>query len=126
VRTKQVILVRRDLNMSAGKAAAQVGHGAIMFLHDHVRFNRPLSRPQIEWLYGELRGDPAFIHGGMKKVVLAVADLKEMLAVAEFGLGCGLEVHLVHDEGLNCTTVCAIGPDEEKNIDPVTDHLELY
>lgn len=36
---RQVILVRRDLNMSPGKLAAQVAHGSMAFITNYISYN---------------------------------------------------------------------------------------
>ena len=61
---KQVILVRKDLKMSTGKTAAQCAHASTEAIFKS-------SQPNIK----EWRSQ------GMKKVVLKVADKKELLDV---------------------------------------------
>src|SRR5579863_7094883 len=128
--TKQVILVRKDLNMSIGKTAAQVGHASMLFLVDkfmnHSTVNKfhHFSVPEFNWLFPiEFDQDKNWIYGGMKKVVLGVSDLKELLALIDFADKLGLYTNVVHDEGLDCITCGSIGPDYESNINPVTNHL---
>jgi peptidyl-tRNA hydrolase len=124
--TKQVILVRQDLNMPAGKAAAQVGHAAMLFIIERLRTNTPFTEAQIEWMFKEKLDDPNWNYGGMKKIVLAVKDLPELLKTLDFAQTLGLECHMVHDEGLDCITCGAIGPTFEDEMNVVTDHLRLY
>ena len=48
---RQVIIARKDLNMSAGKLAAQVSHASMAFLTNHIRdcyCNRGIERCHIE------------------------------------------------------------------------------
>jgi PTH2 family peptidyl-tRNA hydrolase len=132
---KQVILVRNDLKMSPGKAAAQVGHAAILFMvHDlHTATDQqksvyPLMR-ETQWMYGNgpinaTRGQIAY--GGMKKIVLGVQDLDELSNLHWKAKEAGIKVYNVFDEGVNDITACAIGPDYAYKIDPITGSLALY
>lgn len=131
--TKMCILVRRDLNMSAGKAAAQVGHASMLFLlkkhikHDVVSKYRHFNKGEFDWCFPtEFTHHKDWIYGGMKKVVLGVDSLTELLEIIEFADKLKLENNIVHDEGLACITCGAIGPDFDEKIDPVTNHLKLY
>ena len=40
---KQIIIARKDLNMSSGKLAAQVSHGSMAFLNWFIRNNTDLD-----------------------------------------------------------------------------------
>lgn len=135
---KQVILVRDDLNMSPGKAAAQVGHAAILFMIDAVEkasFNNRDVRFNVSELRWMFDNGPIVKHGaveewtsygGMKKIVLAVKDLTELHTLQFAAKSAGLKVFTVFDEGLNEITACAIGPDFSVAIDTITGDLPLY
>jgi PTH2 family peptidyl-tRNA hydrolase len=131
--TKQVILVRKDLNMSIGKTSAQVGHASMLFLiKKFTSSNLPVSKvinfskSENFWCFpNEFNTNKDWIYGGMKKVVLGVEDLNELLTVIEFADKLGLENNIIHDEGLDCITCGAIGPDYDRLIDPITNHLKL-
>lgn len=122
---KQVILVRKDLNMNIGKTASQVAHAAMLFTLYHMKNNIPFTSTQLDWMFQEVRKDPNWTWGGMKKVVLGVEDAKEMLLLVDFAQQYGIEAYFVVDETLNCITAAAIGPDLSEKIDKVTDHLKL-
>jgi peptidyl-tRNA hydrolase, PTH2 family len=133
---KQVILVRNDLKMSPGKAAAQVGHAAILFmvhdLHtatDQSKFVCPTIR-ETQWMFGNgpipNHSGQSIAYGGMKKIVLGVEDLDELWALHWDAKDAGLKVFNVFDEGVNDITACAIGPDYSDDIDKITGHLDLY
>jgi len=111
---KQVILVRKDLKMSKGKAAAQVAHGAVEAV---LKSDKNLVS---KW-----RGE------GMKKVTLSVNSEKELYKYLQIAKDYGLITALIRDAGRteiapNSPTVLAIGPDYEKKIDQVTDELSMY
>jgi PTH2 family peptidyl-tRNA hydrolase len=110
---KQVILVRQDLKLPKGKLAAQVSHASVGAL---------------------LKSSKAAIADwkdqGMKKVVLKVKDLDELVKYKEMAEDAGLECALITDAGKTVvepgTVTClGIGPDEETAIDKVTGKLKM-
>jgi peptidyl-tRNA hydrolase len=111
--------------MSIGKTAAQAGHAAIMFLVHHLTYNIPFSKVQMDWLFEEKLKNSEWNYGGMRKIVLAVNDLQELLQLVNFAQQIDIEAHLVFDEGLDCITCASLGPDAADKIDIVTDHLTL-
>ena len=110
---KQVILVRQDLKLQKGKLSVQVAHASTAALlksdKDDVK----------EWQ-----------QEGMKKIVLKVKDLDELLRYKQL-LDDGLVVTaLITDAGLTAippgTTTClGAGPDDEDKIDMVTGSLRM-
>ena len=112
---KQVIVVRTDLDMGKGKIAAQVGHGCVLGA-EHVRKSNP--EWFSEWWMGQ------------EKVVLKVANLKELEQIIqdalEFGLPCSGISDAGHTQLPSGTVTCAsIGPAPEEKIDKITGDLQL-
>ncbi len=110
---KQVILVRVDLKMPKGKLAAQVAHASV----DAV--GKTDRRTLDEWKAG-----------GSKKVVLKVADEKELLDFENIARTAGIKAALIRDAGRTVlepgTITClAIGPDYESRIDRITGSLKV-
>ena len=110
---KQVILIRKDLKMPPGKLAAQVAHASV----DAV-------------LCSDRRKVDNWLADGAKKVVLKVADLRELKKYAKLASKAGLVVSVIKDAGhtyfKNPTVTCAgIGPDGESVIDTVTGELKM-
>lgn len=110
---KQVILVREDLKLDKGKMAAQVAHASVE---------------------AALRSDKDIIKNwrdkGMKKVVLKVKNKEELFKYKEIAKSNNLKTALITDAGRTAVepgtkTCLAIGPDEEKKIDDVTDSLKM-
>lgn len=110
---KQVILVRTDLKLPKGKLAAQVAHASV----DAV-----------------LKSGASLIRNwrstGMKKVVLKVNDLEELLKFEKEAKTHDLITALIKDAGLTTVspgtiTCLAIGPDAELKIDKVTECLKI-
>jgi PTH2 family peptidyl-tRNA hydrolase len=113
---KMVILARKDLDLSKGKLAAQVGHAAVECT---LKAQRYAKEALAEWL-----------DGGQMKAVLKVAterDFHELKLAAE---RAGLCTALIKDAGHTeippgTITVLGIGPGPESVIDKVTGHLSL-
>jgi len=112
---KQVIVVRTDLDMGKGKIAAQVGHACVLGA-EHVRKSNP------EWF--------SVWWVGQEKIVLKVANLKELEQVKQDAIEFDLPWSEVTDAGhtqiASGTTTCiSIGPAPEEKIDKITGDLKL-
>jgi PTH2 family peptidyl-tRNA hydrolase len=110
---KQVILVRDDLKLPKGKLAVQVAHASV----DAVLKS---SKSVVDDWRSE----------GMKKVVLKVADEKELRKFMILAKNEGFKVALIQDAGLTTvapgTVTClGVGPDEEKKLDSIFGKLKL-
>lgn len=111
---KQIIVVREDLLMPAGKLAAQVAHASVS--------NVLTSAPEDIHLW---------MRTGQAKSVLGVGSLKGLQKYARLAQEAGLVVRIITDEGRTVfaeptVTCCAIGPAPEELIDAVTGKLRLY
>lgn len=123
---KQVIVVRKDLNMRKGKIAAQSAHasmGAILNLSttENNKIVVDISSSAVnEWLTGRFT-----------KICLSVDSEEELLEIYQSAIDNGLNVKLITDAGLTefngvpTKTCLAIGPDQPEKIDPITRHLKL-
>ena len=110
---KQVILCRMDLKIPKGKLAVQCAHASV-----EAVLNSPKERVHEWW------------NEGMKKVVLKVADLKELQKYQREAQKQGLKTAIITDAGKTffdkpTITCAAIGPDEEEKIDKITRHLKI-
>lgn len=126
--TKQVIVMRKDLNMRKGKMVAQGAHASMAFItrrlapccsrSDAVKFR--LTDAEKEWL-----------NESFTKICVSVNSEEELLAIKADADTAGLECHLIQDNGLTefggipTYTCLAIGPDESAWIDVITGHLSL-
>lgn len=122
---KQVLVLRKDLNMRKGKMVAQGAHAAIDAILGlaHREGNNlvvPLDARTEPWLCGRF-----------KKVCVSVSSEAELLAVHEKAKAAGLITALIKDAGLTefggvpTFTAVAVGPDEGTKIDAVTGGLPL-
>lgn len=118
--TKQVIVMRKDLNMRKGKMVAQGSHASIAFLTKRLKSKEPLTEAQNHWL------ENSFV-----KICVSVDSEQSLLEVYEKATSLGLECHLITDNGqtefsgIPTRTCLAIGPDWVEKIDPVTENLRL-
>lgn len=130
---KQIIIARKDLNMSPGKLAAQVSHGSMAFLTNLIRNSSYTSRitngmlaefdetPQPDW--SETAGyeftymfEPGlyeqWLDGAFTKCVLQAKNRNQLLKAKEIaesiGLKEGEDFWLVRD---NCRT--ELEPEDE-------------
>jgi PTH2 family peptidyl-tRNA hydrolase len=139
---KQVIVVRKDLKMNVGKAAAQISHASMAPLTNRLRaddIGMPLQEEsdvtlRITFVGGNPH-DEAFlgwVRGQFAKVVLGVdteEELREIIAAAE---AAGVPHVAIVDEGRTAfhgvpTLTCvSFGPTYPEFLDNLTGHLKLY
>ncbi|MEK6874178.1 MAG: peptidyl-tRNA hydrolase Pth2 [Nanoarchaeota archaeon] len=110
---KQVIVVRMDLRLSKGKMAAQVSHASVEAMLKSHKDDIKTWRDQ-----------------GMKKIVLRVKDLKELLTIKQKAEDSNLITALITDAGYTeimpgTVTCLGIGPDIEERIDTITKVLKM-
>jgi peptidyl-tRNA hydrolase, PTH2 family len=126
---KQIILIRRDLNMRRGKEIAQGSHASMAFLVNRMR---KLSGLDTEVALSLRPAELVWITQGMAKVCLKVNSEEELLACHAKATESGIEAHLIRDSGrtefngVPTLTACAIGPDDPDRIDLITGDLKLY
>lgn len=110
---KQVILLRTDLKMPWGKACVQCSHAAVDCA-----------------LKSDKRKMGLWYDSGMKKIVLKVADLRELKKFKRLADEEGLTNCVIKDAGKTVfnkpTITClGIGPDSEEKIDKITGNLKM-
>ena len=111
-----VFVARKDLKLSAGKLAAQVGHATAECIMSAERKEpRMLDR---------------YMRQGQRKVVCQVSDEKSLREVFAVAKGAGLVTSLIKDAGHTeippgTLTVVGIGPGSRDEIDAITGSLSL-
>ncbi len=132
---KQVLVIRKDLNMRKGKMIVQGAHASIMAIGavlealnnkgSGLQDDAPLLRMDNTLNINEwLRGD-------QKKVCVSVSSESELLAIyaaaEEKGLPCALvrDLGLTEFGGVATYTAVAIGPDVDAKVDVITGALPL-
>lgn len=111
---KQVLVMRKDLHMSAGKLAAQAAHASIG-AYDHA------DKEHIDIWKRE----------GVTKVVLSVSSEAKLLAIYKQAVAAYLPCVIIADEGRTevdpgSITGVGIGPALAKDIDKITGSLKLW
>lgn len=122
---KQVIVMRKDLNMRRGKQMAQASHASMLFIIKAIEACSQvfdiLSDVQIEWMFNDV----------FTKIVVGVDDEISLIQIAARAEELGVACHEVHDRGLTefhgvrTFTCLALGPDYSSKIDPITKDLTL-
>lgn len=112
---KQIIVMRKDLNMGRGKEIAQGAHASMKATLLHI------EDPRVqEWLSGKFT-----------KIAVGVNSEEELLAILEKARTAGIIAELCTDAGLTVfdgvpTNTCiAVGPDTHDNLLPITGGLKL-
>jgi PTH2 family peptidyl-tRNA hydrolase len=112
---KQIIVMRKDLNMKPGKMCAQAAHASMKATLLHM------EDPRVkEWLAGKFT-----------KIAVGVNSEEELLDVLERARAAGIIAELCTDAGLTVfdgvpTNTCiAVGPDTHENLQPITGDLKL-
>jgi PTH2 family peptidyl-tRNA hydrolase len=137
---KQVIIMRKDLNMRKGKMIAQGSHSSMKIFFDRMRqsVSYPFSSmgdDVTEVVTYELENVTPemieWIEGAFTKIVLGVNSLEELLAIKDKAEEAELPVALIEDNGwtefggIKTITCIAIGPDDSEKIDKITKDLKL-
>jgi PTH2 family peptidyl-tRNA hydrolase len=123
---KQVIVMRKDLNMRKGKMIAQGAHASLKVFTDRRRdvdeetFAIALTPAMAAWLTGRFT-----------KVCVSVTSEAELDAVVERARAANIPVALIVDSGKTefhgqpTKTCCAVGPAWSDEVDAITGELPL-
>lgn len=142
---KQIIIARRDLNMSPGKLAAQVSHGSMAFLTWAIRNNcsQWFSNDDTTYYTSELTFDKdlyeQWINGEFTKCVLQAKNKNQLLKAKtmaeEMGMKEGVDFWLIRDnchtelepeEDGRTLTVIGFKPMDSEIIDKIGKKYHLY
>lgn len=141
--TKQVIVIRKDLNMRTGKAIAQGSHASMAFLTKNGRMGHDVEygacdyheysfinkHSDMEQHYEEI---DHWLNHSFRKIVCYVESEQELIDLHEAALAKGLLSHLVEDNGatefngVKTKTAIAIGPHWDDKFLDITNNLRLY
>jgi PTH2 family peptidyl-tRNA hydrolase len=122
---KQVIVLRKDLNMRKGKMVAQGAHASMaailkLAIREGDRLLIPLDERIEPWLLGRFT-----------KICVSVNSEDELLAIHEKSLAAGVLTSLILDSGVTefggvpTNTAVAVGPDHASKVDAITGELPL-
>ncbi len=140
-KSKQMIVMRRDLKMRKGKIAAQAGHACVeatlIALAREGRLGQVRVTPDENWIYLDDEGSAPtplsdWFEAGVAKVCVYVDSEEELLDLARRGRELGFAVALIRDAGHTefhgepTYTCLAFEPLSSEQIDPLTGELPLY
>lgn len=128
--TKQVIVIRKDLNMRKGKIAAQAAHASMKIFFDRMTlisssYNDNTYELHINDIMDEWK------NGLFTKICVYVNSEEELIDIYNKAIDVNLPVSLIVDSGLTefngipTKTCVAIGPSKKEWIDEITKHLPL-
>ena len=114
---KQVLVFRKDLQMSKGKIAAQAGHAAVSSAQDAFVHHKKWWEA---WLYERQR-----------KIAVKVESEKDLHELEKAAGQLGLPHALIIDRGLTqipegTVTCLGIGPAPAGMVDRLTGNLQLF
>lgn len=130
---KQVIVMRKDLNMRKGKMVAQGSHASMKAVIDWGNFED--TKTGLDFCISDIDQNEALVEwleGRFTKVCVSVDSEEELMDVYNNAVAAGIKcVSLITDAGLTefngvpTVTCCAIGPAYPSEINPITGHLKL-
>jgi peptidyl-tRNA hydrolase, PTH2 family len=110
------LVIRGELRLTAGKAAVQAAHAAVMLVQQAERHP---SRALAEWL-----------REGQKKIALVVPTLTDLEELERRARSRGIPTVWVEDAGFTevapgTRTCLGLGPAVASELDPITGPLDL-
>lgn len=137
-RSKQIIVIRKDLNMRKGKIAAMAAHGSLGVFLSLMKLESSICLPvfgvERENYYISIDMNSAlrdWLNGMFTKICCYVNSEEELLELEKKCIEKGIIHNLVVDAGLTefngiqTKTCLVIGPDWNEKIDEITGKLKL-
>lgn len=140
MKSKQVIVLRKDLNMRKGKMVAQGAHASMKVILDMMTGQGGIKYFSSGGQVGEItkylkfEGGTAindWITGLFTKVCVSVDSEEELISIYDKAKEKGIPCSIIEDAGLTefngipTKTAVAIGPAWSEEIDEITGHLKL-
>lgn len=132
---KQVIVMRKDLNMRKGKMCAQAAHSSMKVFFDRMKHQREsgtiLDQNSLNYELNVTLEMKEWIDGIFTKICVSVDSEQELIDIYNKAKEANLPCSLIEDNGLTefngikTKTCCAIGPAQSEEIDKITGHLKL-
>lgn len=145
---KQLIIARKDLNMSAGKLAVQVSHASEAFLikkiKEHIRYNFDTDEYETKFLIFDKETYEDWIDDIYKKIVCAAKNKNDLLKVVDVASQLGLkenndfwiikdhcltelEAEEVNENGESVTITCiGFRPLDDETCNKLSKKYQLY
>jgi PTH2 family peptidyl-tRNA hydrolase len=133
MKTKQIIIIRKDLNMRKGKMVAQGAHASMACIFNYMKqvgFSGTQGNGDGSFLLVAPEAMTAWINGRFTKICVYVNSEKELVDLYNKAKDEGLPCSLIKDAGLTefkepTLTAVGIGPAKEKEVDAITGTLPL-
>ena len=139
---KQVIIIRKDLNMRKGKIAAQCCHASMKVLLDRMKRERGVIIPEdeddvmIPIIKRSLKLEEAgfinqWLEGSFAKIVVSCDSWEELMSIQLKANEAKIPAALITDAGVTefngvpTVTCLAIGPHSSEEINKITGNLKL-
>ncbi len=137
---KQVIVIRKDLNMRKGKMCAQAAHASMKVLLDQMIFGDvsvswpPAPYPhfiEMSMIIPKNSCLYEWLSGAFTKITVSVDSEEELLELKQKAEDAGMLCALITDAGKTefrgepTNTALAIGPAWASRLEPITGHLKL-
>lgn len=120
---RMTLIVRQDLKMGKGKAAAQCSHATLALYKNMADPLKKSYNPGLlqRWERGN----------GQAKITLQVPNQEEMDVMFAQAMSLGVNAYIVHDAGrtqiaAGSATVLGLGPAPKLVMDQITQDLKLY
>lgn len=120
---RMTLVVRLDLKMGKGKAAAQCSHATLALYKKMTNSQSAAYNPDMlrRWEYGN----------GQAKITLQVPSQEDMDLLFAQAMSLGVNASIVHDAGrtqiaAGSATVLGLGPAPKAVLDQITGELKLY
>ena len=129
---KQFIIIREDLDMSPGKAGAQISHAAKKVWFDKFKVAPPenIVTPvgMTTYYFNATQEEVDWIEGGFTTILKKVKNENKLLKAFEAAKEAGLNCTLIKDAGLTDLegenyTAIAIGPNHIDKCEPIVKRL---
>jgi PTH2 family peptidyl-tRNA hydrolase len=126
---KQVIVLRKDLNMRKGKMVAQGAHASMAAILNLGTYDKQGPGATLTLVLDE-RVRP-WLQGRFKKICVGVNSEQELLDLHQAAQAAGVVCALIQDAGLTefggvpTYTALAVGPDQEDVVNRLTGSLGL-
>lgn len=128
---RQIIIVRKDLNMSVGKIAAQVAHASLKVILDLMHSSKEDKIINYNLTIEEDSELELWLSGYFTKIVVGCKNENELLKIYEKAKENNLNCCLITDAGLTefnnipTNTCVCIGPHYKYKLDNITKRLRL-
>ncbi len=138
MRTKQVLIIRKDLKLRRGKECAQISHASNKILTDvllgypFVWYKLPFKVLGFFYKFFTHKPFRIWLTGSFTKACVYVESESDLLKYYEMAKKDKILASLIQDSGrtelhgIPTYTAIAIGPDTVEKIDAITGKLTLY